>query len=554
MKYLPLLLVLVVLVPAVFLGRMALTTSQKQQAVLERRTSDLYSKTTDQLAARARDAVLELEDVFVDEVDRLLATRDATELGRTFDQVLRSAWPVAGIGFAVASDGRILSPRPEDSPEARRFLGASADFLANRATETFFLHAPLLQAQLPPGAREGRQNTFFRSATVGAASGILSRIVGGHLEILVWRRPAQRPDLIFGAMVVPGSIGELDEVLSQVKIPDPASMCLALLDERGRPLWQSRPGFRVAGRAPFVTSAVGEVLPFHQAALYLDDPGQFLREARSFERTVRLLVVLALTVLAGGALLIALEVRRRSEEARRRADFVSSVSHELKSPLTSIRMFAELLERGDGSEPARRKRYLEIIGTEARRLGTLLDDILDLARSERKTPLVEPRPLDAAPVVREVWERAQPRLQTMGLRPKLETDPPPWPVLGDAGAIARVLDSLLDNAAKHAVQNTPQHPVGHDEEVVLRARLGRAALTLEVLDRGPGVATEQRERIFEPFVRADDTLSSGSRGAGLGLALARRLARGMGGDLVYEDRSGGGACFRLTLPVAGGAS
>ena len=256
-----------------------------------------------------------------------------------------------------------------------------------------------------------------------------------------------------------------------------------------------------------------------------------------------LIALLVLAILAAGALLVR-QARLSELEAARKTSFVANVSHELKTPLTTIRLYAELLAEGRVRDEARRVDYLETIGRETQRLGRLVANVLDFSRLEQGKKKYAPAPLDLAEDLRRLAETHGPRMAAAGLAMRVEA-PGSLRLATDRDAVEQIVLNLLDNACKYAVEGG---------EVSLRLRSeaspsGEVA-RLVVADRGPGVPEAQRERIFEKFHRVDDRLTAEKAGVGLGLSIARQLARGLGGDLRCEAAEGGGAAFVLTLPLS----
>jgi two-component system phosphate regulon sensor histidine kinase PhoR len=244
-------------------------------------------------------------------------------------------------------------------------------------------------------------------------------------------------------------------------------------------------------------------------------------------------------ILAGGALLWR-EARRSEAEAAQKASFVSHVSHELRTPLTTIRLYTELLEQDRVKEPARRGELLRTIGEETRRLARLVDQVLDFSRLQRGTPPPARVAVDLRGEIDRLLAVHEPRLAAAGLQLRRELPAGPLPVTTAPDALGQIVLNLLDNAAKYAA-------AGGEVTVVLAGRPGGGA-EVRVRDRGPGVPAAHAAQIFEPFHRVDESLTAGSGGAGLGLGIARSLARAMGGDLRYAPRPGGGADFILLLP------
>ena len=253
-------------------------------------------------------------------------------------------------------------------------------------------------------------------------------------------------------------------------------------------------------------------------------------------RLPALLAVLAAT--CGLLLLALLQLRRERELQRLRSEFVSSVSHELRTPLTQIRMFTEtlLLERVRSTDE--RRRALEIVDKEARRLTHLVENLLQFSRSERKTAEIVLEDRELGTLVREIADGFRPLLAgtRAGLDLEIE-DGVHAPI--DAEALRQVLLNLLDNAVKYG---PPRQRV---RLTVTRAD-GRACIAVE--DEGPGVPGRDRERIFERFHRLarDRTRVAGT---GIGLSVVRDIVERHRGRCRVEDSASGGARFVVELPA-----
>jgi signal transduction histidine kinase len=276
-------------------------------------------------------------------------------------------------------------------------------------------------------------------------------------------------------------------------------------------------------------------------AVYLLNPAQLGHSARTARLAVGLLTALLLLAIAVGSWLIVADLRRQLILARQKTDFVSNVSHELKTPLTSIRMFSEMLAEGRVQGEDKRRHFLGIITAETARLTRLINNVLDFARLERGEMKYQFELCDLAGLARDTIESYRPHLETNGFTLKLQMPAQPATVRGDRDALAQVLVNLLSNAEKYS---------GEGKEIDVQVGLGSESIEIKVLDRGPGVPRGCEERIFAQFYRAHDSLASGVQGSGLGLTLARQIARAHGGEVTYEPRDGGGSCFVLRLPVA----
>jgi signal transduction histidine kinase len=378
-----------------------------------------------------------------------------------------------------------------------------------------------------------------------ASEGTLARFVDNKLQLLIWSRSPRDSNVIFGAQLsLPRLIRELSPLIQPGEPALQSEVCAALLDDGAKPVALSRPGFMAHWKRPFVATEIGEALPHWEVAVYLIDPARLENSARTLKLTLGLLISILILAIAAGSWLIVADLNRQLKLARQKTDFVSNVSHELKTPLTSIRMFSELLAEGRVSDPAKQRSYLGIITAETARLSRLINNVLDFARLERGEKKYKLEKCDVAALVRETCETFRPHLEANGYEFKCGAPDGPVFVNGDRDALAQVIVNLLSNAEKYC---------GDRKEIEIRLETksgpdGCAEVT--VLDRGIGVPKGSEEKIFEQFYRVHDSLNSGIQGSGLGLTLARQIARAHGGEVLYEAREGGGSCFRLRLPVA----
>ena len=390
----------------------------------------------------------------------------------------------------------------------------------------------------------------FRRVIGTEPSGELARFLEDKMRLLVWSHPSIDAPIVFGAQL---ELTRLTESLrGSFQIPELAeasfsrtgsgTFCVAILDDTGRPVAVSRPNFTADWKHPFVATEIGEVLPHWEAALYLVDPHQISRAAQTLQITFLLIVALLVTAILVGGTIIAQDVRREMRLAQQKTDFVSNVSHELKTPLTSIRMFADLLAEKRVPDEERQATYLRIIAAEASRLTRLINNVLDFARMEKGKPHGQHDACDLTDAVRDVAGTCAPHLEAAGIAFQCEIEAETLPIRGDRDELAQIILNLISNAEKYG---------GNDILVRVR-RQDTAAGALgcvDVLDRGAGIPARQVKTVFEPFHRLDDSLSSGIPGSGLGLTLARRMARAHGGDVTYSARAGGGSCFTLAVPL-----
>jgi signal transduction histidine kinase len=378
----------------------------------------------------------------------------------------------------------------------------------------------------------------FKALTSDHPEGVVTRFMQDRLEILFWLRPPEAPGMIFGCLL---NVDALTELWRDA-LPDNASgdYVIALLNDKARPVATQPPGeTRRDWRRPFVASEIGEALPHWEAALYLMRPDQLKENARNVRRTLLLLIAAALAAIAFGGWAVFADARHQLALAQKKTDFVSNVSHELKTPLTSIRMFAEMMQSGNAAED-KRPQYLRIIVAEAERLTRLINNVLDFARIERKQKRYDFRPLDLHAVLARTWEGQELHLREQGFTTRWQAAPPPYPVCGDEDALAQILMNLLSNAEKYSTER---------KEIEIHSYLTEDSVHVSVLDRGTGVPAGEEAKIFEALYRAHDSLASGIQGSGLGLTLAQRIAKEHGGEITYQAREGGGSNVTLRLPL-----
>ena len=383
----------------------------------------------------------------------------------------------------------------------------------------------------------------FRQLIGDGTDGMLARFLQNKLKLMFWHRLNHEPDLVFGAQLNLNRVidGLRDLVQADPELRD--EICVALLDDNAKPVTISRAGFQSNWKHPFVATEVGEALPHWEIAAYLVNPARLTQAAHVARLTLGLLIAVLVLAIGVGSWLIVRSLGAELKLARQKTDFVSNVSHELKTPLTSIRMFSELLAEGRVTEPAKQKSYLQIITAEAALLTRLINNVLDLSRMESGEKKYNFQPCDLAEVARNAAQTFRPHLEANGFKFYCALPDTAIPVRGDGDALSQIIVNLLSNAEKYS---------NGQKEISMQVNRKETPLPyveIKVLDRGTGVPRDCAEKIFEKFYRAHDSLSSSIQGSGLGLTIARQIARAHGGDVVYEQREGGGSCFSLRLPL-----
>jgi signal transduction histidine kinase len=304
--------------------------------------------------------------------------------------------------------------------------------------------------------------------------------------------------------------------------------------------------------------------------VYLADPESFFAAQTNRQRWFGLLIAVAAAAALSGFLSAWRAFVRQQRLNDMKSNFVSSVSHELRAPIASVRLMAESLERGKVAEPAKQREYFRFILQECRRLSALIENVLDFSRIEQGRKEYEFEPTDVGALVEATVKLMEPVATEKQVRLALERSQISdlkFQISVDGRALQQALVNLLDNAIKHS-------PAG--ETVTIRAEV-RARGTgvppvsemplatspavgdrqdacptvcLSVSDHGPGIPPEEHERIFERFYRRGSELRRETPGVGIGLSLVKHIVEAHGGRVRVASEIGKGSCFTLELPLS----
>ena len=312
---------------------------------------------------------------------------------------------------------------------------------------------------------------------------------------------------------------------------------VAQVDREGLIVRSNRSFEAWIGRPDLVGERIGTLLrdPDNLAAVHAAIAG---RAAANESAIGRHTVLLTASPGERGALIVLRDLTRTRQLEAMRRDFVANVSHELKTPLTSIRGFAEAIE-GE-SEPDLTRGFASRITANAGRMQALVDDLLDLSKIESGVWTPEPVQVDLSAIARETWDVLDPRPREAGVSLDLQV-PNDHTVFADPDALRHILRNLLDNAIRYA-------PSGS----VVRVAVAREATVdrVTVQDDGPGIPSGHIERVFERFYRVEAARSREAGGTGLGLSIVKHMTAAHGGDVGIDSEVGQGTRVWFTFPAS----
>jgi signal transduction histidine kinase len=412
--------------------------------------------------------------------------------------------------------------------------------------------AALLRPQLERDARTGRQYSIFRLETGGTDYQVVTRFLRGAPS-------ADSPVAVVGFLVDMGwarthyFVPMLESVLNrrgstiESQVVDLAGVDFAVLDPNGWAIG-GRPPIPAVRRpttrrfnAYFFDSAMTRSEAVHdqqnwalnlQVTAY-DDPA--LESALRGARRTMLLLSAGALALGVGLIIIVRATRTAAALASMRSEFVSTVTHELKTPMSVIQSIGETMVRGRVNSPEQQREYAVLLVQETYRLRHLIDNLLAYARVTQVADVYAFELLQPNEVVEEALVGFRRLLRDRGIEVKVSVREPLPPIRGDRTSIVFALDNLIDNAMRH----------GGASHIELEARLNEQAVEFVVSDHGRGIPEDDLKRVQQPFARGATT----ARGSGLGLAIVRRIAAAHRGWFTLESRENVGTEATLAIPV-----
>jgi signal transduction histidine kinase len=517
---------------ALLIAREAWQASRSRDATVARTLRDYVGFAAVELGARARDGLdRRLRSLF----EPVAGSRAASP----FDRLAPAA------ALAPAGDS-LLNCAGGGADPARRYLRLDLRDASLEATGSALPAAEQRQLadSLAALARRGDSRIGLFPLSVGG-SGVVMAASVKYLQVGPFA-PSAVPIAVYAMVACASAFGEpvvRQAFAARPLLPGSATqgvsndslLALALIGPAGEVSYRS-----AADGVPDLTRAVRLELPVSLTAEISLRQRAVQNLTLPASGSTHLPALLTLLGLAGALAGVALrQLRREQELARLRSDFVSSVSHELRTPLAQILLSGETLALGRTRNDGEQRRAAAAIVQEARRLIRLVENVLQFARLERRVRALDPRPVVLGEALRGIvtpWLDAQP---PGAVRLRTEFDEAAIARV-DAGALRQIALNLLDNAVKYG-------PRG--QVLTIRVERGADEVRLIVDDQGPGVPEEDREKIWQPFVRGANPSGHESGGAGLGLAVVRELVALERGRCEVARAPGGGGRFIVSWPA-----
>jgi signal transduction histidine kinase len=438
----------------------------------------------------------------------------------------------------------IAAPEPPDSSElVSRFGGARRAhpaihkaFLVSQCVckgEPFAvlssdgvtsLHEPLRSERMQPILR-----AFREARSTGESLKYYAE--SGGVPLIYAFRILDPKRVVFVGLAIDASA-----ILLQV-LPRPAAepVAFSLVYSGGRHLWDSgKPMSGSEAEIRFGPLAAAWTLQASHTGATIESLAN-----RQFERGIGLMALVMMCLVFGTAMTVR-AANREARAAAMQSAFIANISHEMKTPLSLIRMFSETLQMGRISDPGRRNDYYEMLHRESRRLTSLIENVLEFGRMDAGRKEYRMAPGSVAAVVEQVLRSYELQLRDGGFECKMEAEAGLPLISFDAEALTQAVGNLVENAMKYSGD-----PKNIDVSVVRKG----AEIAVEVKDSGIGIPHSEQHRIFDRFYRASSPLVHNTKGSGLGLAIARHIVEAHGGQITVESALGEGSRFTMLLPA-----
>jgi len=543
-------ILLIVGIPSGVLVWGAVRLAKNEQIVVQQQFHDLMEQRLQEVNQRITDHFERIEA----QLEDLTSVADPDEaalrkLGRTEPKVMQM--------FLLTSDGSLQYPNVQGSlnGDERRFLLQTSRMFSEQHLTTVSLDAISSNGSKDTGLqihsdsestidRPGQRTADAIIVEDATNTGWLVWYWDQGLNLIYWnRRPSGQ---IVGAALdrsrwMSDLIGQLPDshIARSSRSTNAILPRVQLVDAAAEPIYQwgqasddaTEVACEIAVAAPLASWRLKCLLP----------PGEVLgRSQGSFAGFAGGLIALGIAVGLLAFVLIR-DYSRDMREASQQVSFVNQVSHELKTPLTNIRLYAELLDKdldkvaAETSQPIRKR--LDVILAEGQRLSRLIGNVLTVARENRDSLQINRVMCMPDDIIQQVLKHFEPALSSLNMQIETDLNATEQTNL-DSDFLEQILGNLISNVEKYA---------SGSESLSVRSRLSGDDLIIDVIDHGPGIPASERDRVFEPFVRVSQDISSAA-GTGIGLSICRKLAQEHGGDVrIIASRSG--CHFEVTLNV-----
>ena len=464
--------------------------------------------------------------------------------GRLEDAAAVVLGPLATERLAGTRDGTGRLVAPDALLYVLERTGADAGDLQRRLREA--LRVRIARYDPPHLPASQRRFLYAKLREVWPAAPTLPALAAEELAVqfVSVRRPGPIvegfvPSGLPGVLALASPRGRVIALYREDHVARVTGSLLAQESSAGVRLALLRPGEKPPAAAASTVLVGGEMRDWGVALeVPGDDPfASALVRARS---TYLWAAAVILVTIAAGSVLTGRALGRQVRLTRLKNDLIATVSHEMRTPVASMRVLLDNLIDGGAADPHQVREYVEMLSKENLRLAALVESFLTFSRLERGRWKLERGPVPVDDIVSAAVAGLRERLSAPGCELSVEVAPGLPPVLGDRGALVTVVANLVENAVKYS---------GESKKIQVRARAAERAVVIEVADNGVGFSRRDARRIFEPFYQVDRRLSRTAGGCGLGLSIVKSIVEAHAGAVEAHGEPGKGATFSVSLPA-----
>ncbi len=376
----------------------------------------------------------------------------------------------------------------------------------------------------------------FSQLIENKGAGIIPRIVDNEIMLLYWKKLVDNH--------IKGCVINEEELKRRIKATLPLFRTniriLTILDHTNTPIFTPEHIEQLDWSEPFVALRISNFLPQWRVAVHLSDPNRIAAQSKFNTIVVGLLIAILFICIITGGLLIIRRLKTEMVLAQQQTTFVANVSHELKTPLTSIRLFAELLKEGRQRDIEKQQNYLTIMVSETERLTRLINNVLDFSQAQSGAKKYSKEAVNAVVLCQDVIESQKVRLEYIGFTVSFTSAIEDAPVLIDLESLKQALLNLMSNAEKYSP---------HEKKIDLALSKEDSFCIIDVMDKGIGIPKQHLPKIFNKFYRVDESLTTRVQGSGLGLTITKQIIEDHQGTIKYIQREPCGSIFRISLPL-----